>query len=253
VEEARRALKLPPVEHADYEKNFVRTAVCELRFPALLELETRPPDALQKALRKDFPLYQKRKAVTGIMIGGDTDFQLRHHFESKEKKWTVAFHSSSIALETTAYRGFLDFEERLGRVLKAVEPIIDADFFTRVGLRYINALPYTSAAEFEGWVNPELAGTLVKGPFGDVAAFWQEARGVAERGSFSFRHGLAEADSPRREYILDFDFYDENVEVGDVPAAVKDLHDASYRLFRWAAGPKTIEALGQVVTRGAKK
>lgn len=252
MEEGRRALTLPPVEHADFEKNFVRTAVCELRFPALLELETRP-DVLQKALRKDFPLYQRKRAVTGIMVGGDADFQLRHHFESKEKKWTVVFHSSSIALETTAYRGFLDFEERLGRLLRAVAPIIDADFFTRVGLRYINALPYESAAEFDGWVNPELVGTLVRGPYGDLAEFWQEARGVAERGSFSFRHGLAKGDGPQREYVLDFDFYDENIEVKEVLPVVKELHDASYRFFRWVAGPKTIESLGQLVTKGVKK
>lgn len=253
VPDDRRVLTLPKVERAEYERNFVKNAVCELRFPTLLELESRPPDALQKALRKEYPLYERAHALTGFTVGvagAERQTQLQHQLKSKDKKWTVLFRSSSVALESTAYRGFDDFMVRLTWVLRAVRPIIDSDFFTRIGLRYINALPF-SEVDFDGWVNPALAGTLVSGPFGEVSAFWQQAQGPAERGWFSFRHGLPEAEGPKREYILDFDFYDENIDVAEAEAAINALHEQSYRFFCWAVGPKTIAAMG--LRKGAKK
>ncbi len=248
--EERRVLTLPAVDRVDYERNFVKTAVCELRFPTLLELESRPPEVLQKALRKEYPLYERAQALTGITVGGGAQTQVQHQLKSKDKKWTVLFRSSSVALESTAYKGFDDFMPRLAWVLKAVRPLIDADFFTRIGLRYINALPF-NPVDFDGWVNPVLAGTLVSGPFGEVSAFWQQAQGPAERGWFSFRHGLPEAEGAKREYILDFDFYDENIDVADTEKAINALHNESYRFFSWAVGPKTIAAMGR--QKGASK
>ena len=256
VPEERRVLTLPPAEHVDFEKNFVRTAVCEFRFPTLLEFEARPPDALQKALRKEYPHYERGEKITGITVGSRGAEQRtvgQHLLRSKDRKWTVIFHSSSLALETTAYRGFDSFMERLGWVLKAAMPLLDTDFFTRIGVRYINALPYPGQAEFDGWVNPALAGTIVAGPFGELAEFWQEARGPSTRGMFSFRHGLAEGLGSKREYVLDFDFYDENIDTKDSPKAIDELHGMSYRFFRWAVGPKTIAALGSVVTKKERK
>ena len=130
-------------------------------------------------------------------------------------------------------------------MLTVLKPIIDADFFTRIGLRYINALPFTTGPEFEGWVNPELAGTLIHGPFGDLSTFWKQAQGPAERGWFTFRHGLPEANGPKREYILDLDFYDENIDLKDAEAAIAEMHALSYRFFCWTVGPKTIAGLGR--------
>lgn len=254
MSEEPRVLKLPPAEHIEYARNFVRTAVCELRFPTLLELENRSPDELQKALRKEYPGYERGQAVTGITVGvGGTErqVQIQHQLRSKDKKWTVAFRSSSVALESTSYRGFDDFMRRLAWVLKAVKPIIDADFFTRVGLRYINALPFTSGPELAGWVNPSLAGSLIDGPFGDVSTFWQQVQGPAQRGWFSLRHGFPEPDGPKREYIIDLDFHDENIDVADAETAIAEMHDLSYRFFCWAVGPNTIANMGH--SRGASK
>ena len=40
-------LCVPAVEPLEFERNFVRLAVCELRFPTLLELENASPVAFQ--------------------------------------------------------------------------------------------------------------------------------------------------------------------------------------------------------------
>lgn len=61
--ESTSILTLPEVGRAHFENNFIKTAVCELRFPALLEFETKPPVQLQKELRKDFPHYERLQSV----------------------------------------------------------------------------------------------------------------------------------------------------------------------------------------------
>jgi hypothetical protein len=61
-EEMRPILRLPEVERAQFKKNFINTAVCELRFPTILEYETKQPVELQRALRKEYPEYENSKA-----------------------------------------------------------------------------------------------------------------------------------------------------------------------------------------------
>ncbi len=48
-----KLLSVPDVGSAHYEQNFIRLAVCELRFPTLFEVEA-PPLALSKAVRKEW-------------------------------------------------------------------------------------------------------------------------------------------------------------------------------------------------------
>ena len=54
-------LKLPNINKIKYQSNFIRLAVCELRFPTLLELETKEPAKFQAAIRKEYPYYTKGK------------------------------------------------------------------------------------------------------------------------------------------------------------------------------------------------
>jgi hypothetical protein len=72
-------LTLPSAERVRFEKNFIKTAVCELRFPALLELEANPPVQLQKALKKDFPHYERQQSVGLTNLEKD----VRHLLRSK--------------------------------------------------------------------------------------------------------------------------------------------------------------------------
>lgn len=128
-------LTLPDFERTRFQKNFIKTAVCELRFPALLEFETKPPVQLQRELRKEFPNYQRQQGV-----GVDGQEETRHILRSRKGNWLVSFKASSIALETSNYTEFADFFVQLETVIKKSSPLLDTDFFTRVGLRYINEI-----------------------------------------------------------------------------------------------------------------
>ncbi|MGA0525557.1 TIGR04255 family protein, partial [Escherichia coli] len=64
-----------------------------------------------------------------------------------------------ITLETARYGSFDEFEEQLQLVIAAAAATIDSDFFTRVGLRYVNVLP-CQASSIDGWLNDQLAQPL---------------------------------------------------------------------------------------------
>jgi uncharacterized protein (TIGR04255 family) len=232
-------LTLPDVERARFQKNFIKTAVCELRFPALLEFETKPPVQLQKELRKEFPNYQRQH---GLSLDGQEE--TRHILRSRKRNWLISFKASSIALETSSYTDFDDFFAQLETIIKKSSPLLDTDFFTRVGLRYMNEIRIEDET-LEGWIREELIAPT-KDVYGPLERFIQEVRGQTSSGKYTFRHGIPGVEENKRDlYTIDFDFHKENVEFDKVLPLVSEFNKESFRFFLWAIGPKIKERLGR--------
>jgi len=238
-----RTLSVAAAKPAHYRRNLIRQVVCELRFPTLFDLDSaRPPDAFAKAMRLPYPHHQ---VIRNVDIGGPMVEQAHMHtFRSKDLKWTVTLRTAAISLETIAYDSFADMQERLALVLDAGAKVIDSEFFTRVGLRYINAVP-SSGDPLDQWVNPVLVGPLGCDVFGVPENFTQTIAGEIDDGRYTFSHGLGtDTASGKREYVLDFDFSREDVTLEGAMDAIKDLHDAEFSLFSWALGPKALAHMG---------
>jgi uncharacterized protein (TIGR04255 family) len=224
-----RFLTVPPIGPAHYAKNFIRTAVCELRFPTIFEIEDpKPPASFWKTIRKDYPNHE---IITTTNLSTVTQ-AVSHRFRSKENSWVISLKTSSISLETTRYDAYEGFEHKLRKIIEASERIIDCDFFTRVGLRYINILP-CDLFEVDGWVNKELIGPLAQGVYGDVVEYTQQIRGLTACGGYSFQHSLGPDG-----YVLDFDFFSENIDVKDALTTARKLHDLEFSMFTWSLGDK---------------
>jgi uncharacterized protein (TIGR04255 family) len=235
-------LKVPRVESAHFARNFIRQAVCELRFPTLLELETKAPVAFQKAIRHEYPTYERNTDISLNAAG--VAQAAAHRFRSKKGKWTVTLRQSALSLETTAYDSFADFARRLKTLIGEAGKTIDSNFFTRIGLRYINALD-VSQDDVDGWVQGGLVAPLVAGIYGGDVQFWQEVRGHTEIGGYLFRHGLAQNPANSApEYVLDFDFFAEDVELVKADEVIAELHRREYDFFHWCLGPRALEHLG---------
>jgi uncharacterized protein (TIGR04255 family) len=235
-------LTLPGAERTHFERNFIKTAVCELRFPALLEFETKPPVQLQNVLRKEFPHYERQHSVN---LNDPHEKEVRHLLRSKKGNWLVALKSSSIAIETSRYTHFDDFLQQIRMVVDKCKPLLDTDFFTRVGLRYVNEV-LIEDEKIDGWIRDDLINPLAAGVYGTVDRFIQEVRGITKFGKYTFRHGIAgvEVNNPAL-YTIDFDFYNENVEAEAVLPLVSDFNRESFRFFLWAIGPKVKERMGK--------
>jgi uncharacterized protein (TIGR04255 family) len=240
LESPNDKLSVPAIERPDIRRNLIHQAICELRFPAVLELENERPLTFQKAIRKQYPHYKVRKNVN---IGPESIERAIHHtFIDKKKHWFVTLKSSSLGLETLNYHGYERLRENVEYLIDKSKSTRDSDFFTRIGLRYINVLP-VGQRNLAGWIREELVAPLVTGSYGNVEQCWQIVTGEGRTGRYLFQHGLPGnaptgvkdwSEAPR--YVIDIDFYEEDVEVRDAIETLNQLHQQSFDLFWWALG-----------------
>jgi uncharacterized protein (TIGR04255 family) len=242
LEKKASVLNLPEVARAQFKKNFIKTAICELRFPALLEFESKPPTQLQKELRKEFPHYERQQAVN---IGDVNEKEIKHVLKSKKGEWLIAIRSYSIAVQTDRYTHFAEFSDMVKYTVNKALPFLDTDFFTRVGLRYVNEVCIEDG-ELLGWINDDLIAPIVHGVYGTVSRYIQEVRGATKSGQFTFRHGIAGLEEGKENiYLVDFDFYNANVQADDVIPMISNFNKEAFRFFQWAMGAKAQERLGK--------
>ena len=240
----RQLLTLPAVARALYKRNFLRQAVCELRFPTLYALEApRPPAQLALALRHDYPM---QAPVHSVEIGpAGTQRLTAHSFKSRQQDWAVTLRANAVSLETSRYTTFEELRRRLAALLPQVASVIDSDFFTRVGLRYINVVPFPSQQPVP-WINLDLCKPVLSGMFGDIAEFNGRVAGPTNVGSYLLQHGVLldiTAGRALPEYSIDIDTAAENVEQVNVLEVVDKLHDHEFSLFSWAIGPAALAHL----------
>ena len=234
----RLELPEPVVEH--YPRNVAKQVICELKFPALLDLESSPPRELQAKLRHDFPHYEVGWSVSLDPGSSTPRNEPNYLFRSRDKLWVYSLKASAMTLETTRYVRFSEFLGKLNGIIDASSKHLDLVFFTRVGLRYVNAVP-AKQGDLEGWVNPALVSVLGEKRLGWKVELFQEVRGYAKNGSYSFRHGIAPNTQGNGDYIIDTDFYREDVELQDAKTVLTALNLESYGLFEWAIGERARE------------
>jgi len=243
-------LNVPEEKSVRYETNFIETAVCEVRFPTLLELENTPPVKFQTALRKLYPFYSVEQAVS---IGNMPSQGNRYLFKSKKKDWTVSLKSNSLSLETKKYIDFDDFSARFALMLKTIGDFLDTDFFTRVGLRYINSVPLPGSnmdrKDIDKWINPALVASIKSGALGTLKTFHCEVSGHIKDGGYTFRHGFSplkiNEDRNSLSYTLDYDYFKEVVEYDDIHEVIKQFNSQNFNLFKWSLGENAVKLLGK--------
>jgi len=238
-----KTLAVPEIPSVRYERNFIDVAVCELRFPTLLELETKPPTKLHSKIRKEYPTYEVQEYLDKNRAES-VPGRFRYVFKSRKHDWSVTVHSEGISLETRHYTEFGDFLSRLTSLLGHAAPVIDTNFFTRVGIRYINKLP-VDRGELCDWLNEQLCSPLTSGPYGSISKYVSEVRGHTETGQYTFRHAVIPTNGRIDAAILDFDYWKEDVESGDVIDLIKAFNKENFSFFYWCLGEKAREMLGK--------
>ena len=114
----------------------------------------------------------------------------------------------------------------------------------------MNAIPLSGEDLPANIVNHALVAPLADRVFGTVSKFVQEVRGQTESGYYTLRHGFAEdIQEQGPHYLLDFDFYAEDVEAQNVVELVGKFRHESFAFFIWCLGPQLREKLYADVKR----
>ncbi len=130
-------------ERMIYAKRQLVEVICQLRFPEILSIDASEPAAFQDRIRREYPQYEKKiEQLPPQMVNGKPVPQgtvNNYQFVSAEGQWKISLTKGFIALSTYGYTRWEEFAQRLDRILAVFIETYHPSWFTRVGLRYVNA------------------------------------------------------------------------------------------------------------------
>ena len=256
-------------ERVIYAKRQLVEVICQLRFPEILKIDVSEPADFQERIRRDYPQYEKKiEQLPPQMVNGKPVPQgtvNNYQFVSAEGQWRVSLTKGFIALSTYGYTRWEDFAQRLDRVLAAFIETYHPSWFTRVGLRYVNAFR-REALGLDGMLWKELITPGFLGLMGEedaqetaflkhelsatfqVTAFLKQeltatfqTPGGAKANVKSGPGLLRKVNNRTREtteekvFMLDLDlFMDSKIELGQAVPALNIVHENAGSLFRAA-------------------
>jgi uncharacterized protein (TIGR04255 family) len=253
-------MRFPETERVQFEKDTIVEMICQLSFPQILMIGTRPPDAFQESIRREYPIYEKQGGVAAPPEIAPLLEQLQvappeivtHWFRTEDRANAISLGPAFIALTVSRYPGWDEVHDRIESALAALEKAYDPPFFERIGLRYrdvidreVVGLKGRSWAELlhpgmVSLVGPELGIDPARDRIVTDALLHLDE---PDQARLHLRHGFGGNGS--NVYELDADFYRETrTERGDALALLDNLNHQEGNFFRWAIGDDLRDALG---------
>ena len=241
-----RTFNFPEVERKVFKKNFLETVVIELRYPTYLRLNEGEPLQISESIRGEFPLYEQSSEMQVTPLGTTKPHPV-YKFTTRQEDPVLEISASNIVLATQRYRSFDVFSSHIDYLIKNVIPHLDTTFFTRIGLRYMNKVSgiQQGGTDVLDWINNSLIAPVAGGEIGTISNMKSELTGQFDEGYYTFRFGLSPPShqSNERSFLLDWDYYREDVEVQECLEYLKAFHDVHFPFFWWALGEKAKKVL----------
>lgn len=243
-----------------YRKSPLTQVICQLRYPSVLKIESGTPAEFQDRIRNAFPFFE-RANVANIGVGQQLPAELaqvfaqhvmtNYVFRSEDKTAEIHLSPDAISLTSRAYRRWEEFKELLGLPLNSLIDIYKPSFFSRIGLRYVNAIDREPLQlKLRPWSSLLRAEVLGELSISELEANVEEARRVLRvRGkdpnsSFLLQHWLNLMPNSQHSYVIDFDFYnDGKTECQNAGSTLDALNSRAGKAFRWCITDELHEAL----------
>lgn len=224
-----------------YGRTALKTVVCQVQFNPILRIGQEPPASFQDRVRASFPKVRQERIVEfRFQVGGVEDLPAPvsppgtpvWRFKTEDDAWTGGLGVNFLALETTSYTHFADFERRFSVLHDALVAVYGTEHYTRVGLRYINVFhsrefPGSSSSMF----NPHLLGPLADPQLGNCVSQSHQTLVLGDQDwTITIRHGRTED-----QYSMDFDHATESrTSPSEILARLRSFNHRLYQVFRWA-------------------
>lgn len=234
------------------------SAVVQIIFPVILKIQTTDGIAsFQDKLRNDYPEMEKQTVIEITPgSGANKDQLVAWQFHNEAKTWTVSLNQQSITLFTSAYDTRKDFMEKFGSVIDRFVQEFLPGRAKRIGMRYVNRIPYDTFGKVEESISDDLVGILSGGD-DNVLHMLTETSFKAKEGTVTARWGKMPAQGtmdavllpPIQDpsWIMDVDLFTNESTLFDTPkitSVVESLAERHYAIFCWM----TKEALRKVGT-----
>jgi uncharacterized protein (TIGR04255 family) len=138
-------MAFPGVARVVYGRNPLAEVICQLRFPAILKIEAEPPAALQELVRNKFPHLEIQQPAIPEELPPQVAQLIAprlasYNFLSDAKSTKISLTRDFIAVSTLEYRNWETFSADLEYAKLAFERTYSPSFYSRIGLRYRNAI-----------------------------------------------------------------------------------------------------------------
>ena len=238
----------------------------QLNYPAILSIEAKEPVNFQEAIRKKYPVYnQQIEQQNEVFVNVENtkanavfnQQQLRklHHFISEDQHWKITLAKDMLAFSTVRYDTWEELTTRTADVIKAFVSEYSPAFFTRVGLRYIDAIERANLGLQEtSWnelIKPHLCGCLAYKTEGYFQVRNSNVNAEVAFGDvlINIASGLGTVDhhdgkAPSEAFILNCDYYiSKRIAINDLTSMAAKLHDRSHMFFRESITDKLHNAM----------
>jgi uncharacterized protein (TIGR04255 family) len=211
---ANGALMTFPVTSREvYKQNFIKEAICQVRFPRLLEIESQLPARFQRLLLRDFPLLASREQFGLSFSPGGSEMMppspvrtTIYEFKDVAGDNTVALCSEYVSIVVNRYLSWTHLREHLVNALRAASECYSLPLYTRLGLRYINVVPNLGGS-WDETLNPSLVGPLAT-PQRDNVRAWQSVTSFAVGDDLQLNVMASLGDEAgQSSFVLDLDVF----------------------------------------------
>lgn len=245
-----------------YASNPLAEVICQIRYPAILEIAANSPVHFQNAVRGDYPWYEQKssgipKELSDLLSGlplpmPSVPQQPEHHFFAEDRFRSISLTQEFIALSEKDYNQWEDFRSNMEYAEQVFRDTYSPAFYTRIGLRYIDLLVRDSYGLDEvPWLellNPSFIGLLGNPKLSNAVQGFQSAAELkipdVDGGIVKVQHGLAEDQSGGQAYLIDADFQtNTRSSPEDAFATLDRFNRWGGYLFRWAISDKLRDAL----------
>ncbi|MGA9350360.1 MAG: TIGR04255 family protein [Anaerolineae bacterium] len=260
-------MPFPEATRVLYKKNPLDQVICQLRFPPILRIDAEIPAEFQERIRRHFPQFSEtfdlRLPVPQDLSGqippeivqqiAQSSGRKNYQFSSEDEHWQINLTRTFVALTTKKYERWEEFKEKLEIPLSALIDVYSPDYFSRVGLRYVDVIR-RSALDLTGSSWEQLLQPYILGILGspDVSDFVRnfETRyeiGLSDGESvvrISTKFVVEARDDGEICYMIDSDFY--NSQKTQLESAVERLdylNVRASRLIRWCITDRLHEAM----------
>jgi uncharacterized protein (TIGR04255 family) len=169
-------MPFPEVNRVLYGKNPLDEVICQLRFPPILKIDAEIPAAFQEKVRPLFSNFSETgewnvEIPSEVKLPVSTDIirqalqsvaTKNYEFSSEDGLWKINLTRTFIALTSKKYERWEKFKEKLELPFKALIEVYSPQYFSRVGLRYIDIIK-RSVLNLDGISWSELLQTYLLG------------------------------------------------------------------------------------------
>ena len=254
------------LERVKYTKCPLVEVTFQINYPAILTIDANEPVEFQQNIRDVFPNYELTVEQQNELIVSSDNAKLDvmkgvpsqrkyHNFISEDQKWRVILARDLLAFTTIEYDNWEDMLERAKRVLIKFEKIYNPISYSRVGIRYIDAIDKEILGlkdiSWDELIQPHILGCLGYKSESEVKVRTSavNAELILDNVMVNLLSGIGTVDKhdgqpPKEAFILNCDYFQsKRIEIGELSEVSNMIHKQSNIFFRGAITDKLHKAM----------